>query len=131
MAAQTEGRNTDDQAGKSPDGRGTGNAEPGRQAPVNLRQRDEIGAEAEECGMAEGHEAAVPAQQVPREAHYGPHRHDREDQQIVGMLDEHREQAIRDGECGNQQSLPAKIDAEHVRSAASRCRTALADAPAR
>ena len=135
MAAQAERRHADDQARESADDGGTGNADPGRQAPVNLRQRDEIGAQAEERGMAEGHEAAVSAQQVPREAHHRPHRHDREDQQIVGMPDECREQAVRDGESRDQQCLAAPAiavnRAGHVRSASSPCRTALAVAAAR
>ena len=41
---------------------------------MQLRQRDEIGAQTEECGMSEGYEAAIAAQYIPGQAHHRPDR---------------------------------------------------------
>ena len=48
--------------------------------PMQLRQRDEIDAQTEECGMSEGYEAAIAAQDIPGQAHHRPDRHDGQDQ---------------------------------------------------
>lgn len=86
MAAQTKGRNADQQSGDGADDARAGDADPWREPPMELRQRDEIGTQTEECGMSEGYEAAIAAQDIPGQAHHRPDRHDGQDQLVIGMI---------------------------------------------
>ena len=53
MAAQPECRQADQHRGDAADDHAQRNAQPGRQVPVDQRQGDDVGADAEERGVAE------------------------------------------------------------------------------
>src|SRR2546421_8100388 len=123
MTAKAEGRNADHQPRAGTDRCGTWYAEPWRKSPVDLPERDEISAQAEEGGMSERHKTAVAAQQVPRQAHDRPDRHHRKYQQVIGVFDKSREHAIGNGKRADQQRLAAPVGVEHVRYASAPYRT--------
>src|SRR3954465_3560596 len=109
MTAQAEGRNTDQQPRSGTDCCGAWYAEPWRKPPVDLPECDEIGTQAEERGMPERYKTTVATQQVPRQAHDGPDRDHCQNQEVIGMFNESREDAVRNYKRGDQQRLAAPI----------------------
>jgi hypothetical protein len=97
VAAQPKSAEPDHDPRQHADDHAERNAEPGREAVFHEHDRHRVAAEPEEHRMAEGDQAAVPAQHVPREAHGGPQQHQRHDELVIGIADEESEQKIRPG----------------------------------
>src|SRR5690606_26481442 len=91
-------------------------AEPRRERPFDLRDDDEVGAEAEERRMTERDETAVPGEQIPGEPHDGPDEHDRENQLVIRVVDGERERGVGDAEGRDPRPMTFASIALHARS---------------
>src|SRR5690606_19585531 len=102
--------------------------DPRRNVEIDQREHDEIRADAEERGMAERDQPAVPGEEVPAEAHHGPHRHHRHDELLIAVRHEQRDQAVERDE---RQDPPAVTGACRKRCRLSRAHARLAAVPKR